>query len=101
MKRIPNLDAFNIIVKRADQSERGNNVLHILLAQEPIDDNKLDLVMYFLEYGFDPTLKNHENKTFVENSNIGSPLAEKIQISSDSWTLGVLKALIANIGGER
>ena len=62
IKVIPNLDLLGSVVKLSYQSNKGNSVLH-LLAREPIESVKLDLIMDLLRAGFDPSVKN-KDKTF-------------------------------------
>ena len=98
--KMANLDPFTLLSKRADQSnEKENSVLHIL-ARDPINDVRLDLIMDCLQAGYDPSLKNKENKTFLDGSDIKTHLLEKIKNSSSDWAHGIINALIHNIGGE-
>ena len=98
--KMANLNPFTLLSKRADQSdEKGNSVLHIL-ARDPINDVRLDLIMDSLQAGCDPNWKNKENKTFLDGSGIKTHLLEKIKSSSSSWAHGIANALPHNVGGE-
>ena len=99
MKKVPNMDVLAILAERCDQSEKGNTVLHVL-SQGPEIETRIDLIMDLIKFGLKPGLKNVDQKTFLDGSDIKKHLLEKIRTSSDEWASGLINAWTRNIGGE-
>ena len=99
MKKVPNMDVLAILAERCDQSEKGNTVLHVL-SQGPKNETRIDLIMDLIKFGLKPGLKNVDQKTFLDGSDIKIYLLEKIRTSSDEWASGLINAWTRNIEGE-
>ena len=99
MKQLLNVDALAILAERCDQSEKGNTVLHVL-SQGPEIETRLDLIMDLIKFGLNPGLKNDDQKTFLDGSDIKTHMLEKIRTSSDEWASGLMNAWTRNVGGE-
>ena len=99
MKQVPNMDALAILARRSDQSKQGNTILHVL-SQGPEIETRIDLIMDLIKFGLKPGLKNVDQKTFLDGSDIKKHLLEKIQTSSDEWASDLMNAWTRNIGGE-
>ena len=93
------MDVLAVLAKRCDQSEKGNTVLHVL-SQGPEIETRIDLIMDLIKFGLKPGLKNDDQKTFLDRSDIKIHLLEKIRTSSDEWASGLINAWTCNIGGE-
>ena len=93
------MDVLAVLAKRCDQSEKGNTVLHVL-SQGPEIETRIDLIMDLIKFGLKPGLKNVDQKTFLDRSDIKIHLLEKIRTSSDEWASGLINAWTCNIGGE-
>ena len=93
------MDVLAILAERCDQSEKGNTVLHVL-SQGPKNETRIDLIMDLIKFGLKPGLKNVDQKTFLDGSDIKMYLLEKIPTSSDEWASGLINAWTSNIGGK-
>ena len=98
-KQVPNMNVLEMIAEQSHQSEKGNTVLHVL-SQGPEIETRLDLIMDLIKFGLKPGLKNVDQKTFLDGSDIKMHLLEKIRTSSDEWASGLMNAWTRNIGGE-
>ena len=98
-KQVPNMNVFEMIAEQSHQSEKGNTVLHVL-SQGPEIETRIDLIMDLIKFGFKPGLKNIDQKTFLDGSDIKLYLLEKIPTSSDEWASGLINAWTRNIGSE-
>ena len=93
------MNVFEMIAEQSHQSEKGNTVLHVL-SQGPEIETRIDLIMDLIKFGLKPGLKNVDQKTFLDGSDIKMHLLEKIRTSSDEWASGLMNAWTCNIGGE-
>ena len=90
VKNIPGIDIASLLVQL---TENLPNVLH-LLAQEPVNEDKSEAIMYFLQAGVKPNLRYGEgNFTFLQMSaNIKHSLLKKINSSPDNWPDDIFKS---------
>ena len=76
-KQVPNMKIFKMIAEQSHQSKKGNTILHVL-SQGPEIETRIDLIMDLIKFGLKPGLKNVDQKTFLDGSNIKMHLLEKI-----------------------
>ena len=92
------MNVFEMIAEQSHQSEKGNTVLHVL-SQGPEIETRIDLIMDLIKFGLKPGLKNVDQKTFLDGSDMKKHLLEKIR-TSDEWASGLMNAWTRNIRGE-
>ena len=99
LEQIPEIDVVDIFTRANENIPSGDTVLHVL-AEEPVNETKMDAIMDLLQKGFEPGLKNNAKKSFLDISTIRDKLLPKIQLATDEWASGIVTAWTCNIGGR-